>query len=169
MAHLFWFNSFYILVCSFESCYEYLKKCLLYIKIDWIKWERLKWVYFSMRESVIYRSLSPSSPFLVYLNRIHPLYPIVVAHSMQPFVFSPQYAVSELADGLVHYLSRLQLFTILITTFIKGRMYCNNATTLWLSSIQWILWVVYWKMKTPGSNFLRWRYSSLCGRLHKHN
>lgn len=86
--------------------------------IDWIKWQRVKWFYCSMRESVINRSLSPSSPFLTYLNRIHPLHPIVVAHSMQPFVFSPQYAVSELADGLVHYLSRLLFFTLLITLLL---------------------------------------------------
>ncbi|KAF8366511.1 hypothetical protein PRIPAC_84340 [Pristionchus pacificus] len=114
--------------------------------IDWIKWQRVKWFYCSMRESVINRSLSPSSPFLTYLNRIHPLHPIVVAHSMQPFVFSPQYAVSELADGLVHYLSRKNVLrqcdyvvTLVNTMNFMGGLLKNEDSRIKLPQMEKVL------------------------------
>ncbi|GMR53753.1 hypothetical protein PMAYCL1PPCAC_23948 [Pristionchus mayeri] len=58
-----------------------------------------------MRGSVISRSYQSPRSFLEYLTRVDPLSPIVVADWIHPFVFSPNFACSELSDRLSDYLS----------------------------------------------------------------
>ncbi|GMT28668.1 hypothetical protein PFISCL1PPCAC_19965 [Pristionchus fissidentatus] len=100
-----------------------------------------------MRGSLIIRCYRSMSPLLVeYLSRIDPLSPIIVALSKQPFIFSPQYVISELADRITQFLSRKWALKrrnyvgILVTSleFMEG-MLKNEGTIIFLPQMERLL------------------------------